>query len=127
MLLQNLGSKWSSKSPASHARRETVVCLKFLHLLSPVIMGVALAGSIAAKEDNGCSQGYRQATELLNQGKADEVAQSFDWMAAKCSKFYPAYIVLGIAIQRLKNFERADQYLHQAVKLAPQSAFAHVN
>ena len=101
--------------------------LKFLHVLSPVIMGVALAGSIAAREDNGCSQGYRQATELLDQGKADEVAQSFGWMAAKCSGFYPAYIVLGIANQRLKNFERAEQYLHQAVRLAPQSAFAHVN
>lgn len=103
------------------------MCLRFLHFLSPVVVGVALAGSIAAREDNGCSQGYRQATELLNQGKADEVAQSFGWMAAKCSEFYRAYIVLGIANQRLEHFERAEKYFRQAVKLAPRSAVAHVN
>ena len=90
-------------------------------------MGIALAGSIAARENDGCSQGYRQATELLNQGKAEQVAHSFGWMAAKCPNFYPAYIVLGAANQRVKNFERAEQYLRQAVKLAPQSAVAHVN
>ena len=90
-------------------------------------MGLALAGSIAAKENNVCSQGYQQATELLNQGKAEEVVQSLGWMATKCPEYYPAYIVLGIANQRVRNFEKAEQYLRQAVKLAPQSAFTHVN
>ncbi|HET7213751.1 MAG TPA: tetratricopeptide repeat protein [Terriglobia bacterium] len=90
-------------------------------------MGVALTCSLSAREDKGCSHGYRQATELLNQGKAEQVTQSFGWMAAKCSGFYPAYIVLGIANQRLQHFEMAEQYFRQAVKLAPQSAVTHVN
>ena len=101
--------------------------LRFLHFLTSVVMGIALTGSLAAREDNGCSQGYRQATQLLNQGKAEQVAQSFGWMAAKCSGFYPAYTVLGIANQRLGNVERAEQYLRQAVTLAPQSAVTHIN
>lgn len=104
-----------------------VVRLRFLHFFSPVVVGVALAGSLAARDDIGCSQGYRQATELLNQGKAEEVVRSFGWMAAKCSTFYPAYIVLGIANQRLMDFERAEKFLRQAVSLAPQSAVAHVS
>lgn len=115
------------KGFASHACREMVVRLIFLHILCPVVMGVALTGSLAAREDNGCSRGYRQATELLNQGNAKEVALSFGWMAKKCSGFYPAYIVLGIANQRLRNFERAERYLRQAVKLSPQSAVTHIN
>jgi len=103
------------------------VCLRFLHLLSPLVLGVALAGPVAARADNGCSQGYRQAASLLNQGKAEEVAHSFGWMVAKCPDFYRAYIVLGIANQRLRNFDRAEQYFRKAVKLAPRSAVAHVN
>lgn len=122
-----IGAQGRVEGPESNAGREMVVRLRFLHFLSPMVMGVALAGSLAARDDIGCSQGYRQATEFLNQGKAEKVVRSFGWMAAKCPDFYPGYIVLGIANQRLENFERAEHYLRQAVKLAPQSAVAHVN
>ena len=99
----------------------------YLYGLPLMVLGVVLAGSALAAENNGCPQAYRQATELLNQGKAEEVVASYGWIVTRCPEFYPAYIMLGIAYQRLANFKKAEEYLREAVKLAPQAAVPYVN
>jgi len=94
---------------------------------SLMVLGVVLSGSVFAAENNGCTQAYKRATGLLNQGKADEVVASYGWMVTRCPEFSPAYVVLGVAYQQLKNFGKAEEYLRKAVKLAPDSAVPRVN
>jgi tetratricopeptide (TPR) repeat protein len=92
-----------------------------------MVMGVVIAGSAPAAETSGCRQAYRQATELLNQGKVEQAVESCNRIVTRCPKFYPAYMMLGVAYQQLKDFGKAEENLRKAVKLAPQSPVPHVN
>ncbi len=52
---------------------------------------------------------------------------SYNGVVEKCPDFYPAYMMLGVAYQSLGSFEKAEQYLRQAVKLSPESADPRLN
>ncbi len=100
---------------------------RVLHFLSLLVIGLVFAVSVPAAETHGCTRAYRQAAELLNQGKAKQAVESGRRMITKCPGFYPAYMMLGVAYQQLKDFGKAEEYLREAVKLAPQSAVPHLN
>jgi tetratricopeptide (TPR) repeat protein len=103
------------------------VQLKNSHLFLLMIMGAVLVGSAFATENHGCTRAYRQATFLLNQGKFEQAVKSYDRIVEMCPKFYPVYMMLGVAYQDLGNFKKAEAYLHRAVDLAPESADPHLN
>lgn len=52
---------------------------------------------------------------------------SYNGVVTKCPDFYQAYMMLGVAYQNLGNFDKAENYLRQAVKLSPESADPRLN
>lgn len=101
--------------------------IKNLHVIPQVMMAVLLAGSLLAAEGSGCAQAYNRATDLLSKGKVEQAVMSYNGVVAKCPDFYPAYMMLGLAYQSLGNFEKAENYLRQAVTLSPESADPRLN
>lgn len=89
------------------------------------LLALGLAAVSFGAENNRCVREYGQARGFLAAGRLEQAVRAGDRTVAHCPGFYPAYVVLGVASQRLGRFQEAEKYLRQAVSVAPRSAAAY--
>ena len=60
---------------------------------------------------------FHQAVSLLEQEKYEDAIRLLKAVSGKASKFTSPYINLGIAYQRISDFEKAEESLNKAIEL----------
>lgn len=67
------------------------------------------------------------ASIRLIEGRAEDALSIYDQVSVEYPKFEQAYMLAGVALSQLGNYDVAEQKLKQAIALNPRFAAAHFN
>ena len=121
---QRFSGSGNQQTQLTSTEMQKLASLGYVGIQKPAAANVVVSG-LDPKEAISVINKVSTAMALLEEGKPDKSQATLEGFISAASSVYLAQYVLGVALAQQQKYPQAIQYLHRAIELQPDSAWAH--
>ena len=120
----HFGGSNSSAASLTSSEMQKLASLGYVGLQKQEMAATAVAG-VDPKDAIAIANKLQGALLSLEAGQAEQASRDAESIGARQADLYLAQYILGVANFRKQQYAKASQYLHRAIELLPDAAWAH--